>query len=541
MSIRSKGVNNKKGLLALESLLGILLSVMALLLLSKMFMTIFLQTPTNLGISQQNAESIGEFTDYFSSNNNYYSDMDGCFNVLKLNNLENFQIKEKIKENNYFYGINGKGVYIIKVENYPKLLETKNLDLVGKKYFDFGNNNNFILKEDKTYEGLPFSIEISEGFGIFTKKFGSSSGLEISNNLNPNYILLMPDIISLDGNDVEDGGFSNQNYLKSIIFENDKKIENEGQYLVFGKGIEGENVLFATQHKVSDMLVRSNLCSRKLLVQKDFDTYVKSLDIKDLDYINNELSFSCENEGNEFFEVTWKNGGVCKNDINCKSILEGNLSTKKTYDDFFSFIWDKCKQVEGEPAKIILKNFKRLNLNEVTVNSIELEKISTHNKELKFHELNPTEKKIKNMLDTGNKINGCERIINEWDFCKDVFVENKKAYFYTKRDKNVPQYYSFDEMKLSKIIDSIKGETKLYFLGKEITNIEEKDSDEYGSAVPKCNGFLECTGSLLGGGNDDYKLFKLKLFGVEGYDKGLDVFLTPVQVNRIPIIKEGKN
>jgi len=119
-SVKTK--NNKKGFMALESLTGIIISAIAFVFVVGLFYnTLLMMNPTNEKIVKGNVESIVEYVDYSSKQ---FSNNGNCFNLLKLTNLENFQIEKE------------HGEYIIFItDSYVKFIDKKkisNLYLVNR-------------------------------------------------------------------------------------------------------------------------------------------------------------------------------------------------------------------------------------------------------------------------------------------------------------------------------------------------------------------------------------------------------------------------
>ena len=134
----------RKGILALDALIGTILSVIALFFIFQVFVSAFLQTPSNLKIAEGNAKSIVEFVNFNLNKDLDYNNFENCFSVLKLNFLENYQYKEDNQKNNYFYILNNKGVHIVKKSDIPE-------DNDAKKSF-FKNYLNKIPKKDFRFE-----------------------------------------------------------------------------------------------------------------------------------------------------------------------------------------------------------------------------------------------------------------------------------------------------------------------------------------------------------------------------------------------------
>ena len=117
MKRRFSNRKSKKGLMSLEALVGILLSVAAMLALITLFVSLFLNTPTNLEIAKDNARSIIDFVEFSKEN---YGHKEECYTLLKLKNLDNYQIEEE--DGNYFHVVDRRGVHILKIEVFDEIL-----------------------------------------------------------------------------------------------------------------------------------------------------------------------------------------------------------------------------------------------------------------------------------------------------------------------------------------------------------------------------------------------------------------------------------
>ena len=89
---RARSSSGRKGILALEALIGSILSVIALVVLVGYFSDLLPQED-NKKIAEENAQSIVDFVNYFQTDINYNT-LDNCFNLLKLDFQTNFQFQD---------------------------------------------------------------------------------------------------------------------------------------------------------------------------------------------------------------------------------------------------------------------------------------------------------------------------------------------------------------------------------------------------------------------------------------------------------------
>lgn len=229
---------SKKGLFALETLVATILSVIALISLFQIFSSVFLQTPTNLKIAQDNAKSIAEFIEY---SNKRYINQD-CYTLLKLRNIENYQF---LDSENYFHIITNKGIKIFDKKNLDKIYEDKNY-INNNRYF---RNIEVNIQYDNTDKGLPISLEL----------FGFNLG-ESDKNLNlldGDFLLLQPvfkkNLAGFEIDIFED----NQNILYGkTFFENDFE-DNLGNFLIYNPKTSN---LFLSSSDYSNALIFKNSC-----------------------------------------------------------------------------------------------------------------------------------------------------------------------------------------------------------------------------------------------------------------------------------------
>ncbi len=514
---------DRNGLMALEALLAILLSVAALVSLLFIFINIFLGgQPTNLEIAKDNARSIADFIDYYSiKSSSYYSDMTNCFGILKLFNLENFQIKEKSDGENYFYVITTDSVYILKLEDYPKFVEGKSPSKFSVDRVTFYKGSQVSLRKDATDEGSLFSVDIDiTGTGFFGTRFGDYGSLSIK-ELDEDLIVLIPD-------------FNNQNHLLSGVFE-DRGLEMQRTgYLVLSKeGIDEGNTLFVNKNSVSEMLIKNNLCSRKIFSERRLsEFYSDPSNFENIDYFNNELFFSCssDSQDSEYFELRWMNSGICTSSESkyCNEFRGDN----KDYRSFVRAGINLCEEQEG---KFKLKERRDLGLNEYSSSSVPFESVFEVLENVDVSSMSSEDKKTHFVYSFNFHGINC----NGYSYCKEIYVKDKSTYFYVGRegDRN-PRFYKFDEKALRRKRNSHLEDFKYHFLGKRV-EVDSKEIDRNGLAFSRCEGTLECIGAILGGGNDNANFYRVRISeGINGLSRPVDVYLTPLQFNSIPIMKE---
>lgn len=336
--------SERKGVsIALESLLGIILSVIALILLFQLFANIFLQTPTNLKIAEDNAKSIVEFVDY---SENKYKNMNECFSILKLKNLDNYQIETQGQL--YFHIINHKGVYIFEKEILTHIL-SKDIELnddflekysVAKYYF---KNEKKIMKENLDPNQIGFDF-VNEVAGIFdvASIFEEDDDIQIekdffyrSNLVDSNYIILAPvfgqGILGYDLSFGDDYDFikffgSNQNTMTALNYERfieddilnmfSNKVINEfyydSSYLVYKVGSN----LYPSYTSEGEFFIKNNLCEfDNFLLERSKDKFGNTEG-----YID-EINFYDSYFINQYVVIFKEEGAVCLDsgeEINCK-------------------------------------------------------------------------------------------------------------------------------------------------------------------------------------------------------------------------------
>ncbi|MFW5704228.1 MAG: hypothetical protein ACOC3Z_00010 [Nanoarchaeota archaeon] len=484
--------NSKKGLsFSLETLLGVVLSVIVLFFMLQAFGSVFLANNTNLDIAKANANSIKEFVEYSSSGE--YSTLTNCFNMLKLHHLENYQHEDDDGEN-YFYVIDSKGVNIINTDRYDKFSKNLNLKGIVKKRYEFDDDlfpNGLKLKFDETESAsfLPWS----------------SSDTKLQLEKDAKYIILIPT-------------FSNQNNYDIYIYYYDGRSldddEVDGENLIFN---QDEKILFVSYEDRGDLMVSRELCSYKYLIKKDYDSYFQKKP-EEIDYINNEVIFKLKlKDSGEFYDIYfgWKNGPMCFENqfgIDCK-VLFGEHYQNLNYDQFLEKVKEYIANNPNLNQDLELVELKDLNSNEVDLSNLVIDDFLSEDFTYTQNQMQNLAKKENNIYDVdaddvNDEFNGCRNV----DECFDFSFRNGKVYFFYGE-----KYKSFKEYFLRKDENFQGGVTKVYFLEQEI-EVKELETDKYGWF------------------NDDGKVVYYLKIPVNGYY--LDVLLSKNQYDNIPGVEK---
>ncbi len=528
--MRRSKVDNRKGLFALESLLGLVLSVIALMILVKIFASAFLQTPTNEKIANYNGESIRDFIVYSSSGE--YSEVSNCFNILKFINLENYQFEEEGGKKNYFYVIANDAVYVIS-QKYIGDFKSNPDDFrkFGGKKFSYGKDiGNINLFEDKTDQGLPISFELF----FFVKVGYHDTNLDILDKLNKQLILIEPDyktkipMTGINANVLAD----NQNNYKIQIYDGSSFKEAGGDNFVFSRDYNNnKNMFFATEGKVSDIYIDSNLCSKIFLKDKDYNVIFKKNSGKDAPYTNKKIIFNVITNyvSGTNVDFIYELGKISCSDINgevdCGSYFNSIAGisdyTKFTYSNFVDNInkvnenyWNiaiKNKDIPKAVYSPITPSIEDLSFDEVFNSNVKIEFKNVFD-ELSFDlsKVSKDEFEEKGVYSfdgvfKNKNINGCSR--NE---CNYIVYNNGRVFNYIKTDLGKDKYYAFRSYFLVKKYD------KVYLNGKEI-EYELLDSDKFGV-------------SFGGGDNKIFYLIKIRdVIDSEGNSQDYDVILSAYQ------------
>ncbi|MCA9495424.1 MAG: hypothetical protein KC589_00640, partial [Nanoarchaeota archaeon] len=291
---------NSKGVMALEALLGTILSVVALVMIFYVFSNAFLQTNDNHKIAEQNAKSMKEFIDYFSQGE--FKDYSNCYGMLKLENLENFQGPDK--DNVYKYIIKKDGIYLIN-KNIINAIDggsKKNKYIIDLKKPQVKFENEIEIYLDETDSGSIFS---AYGSGSYDEK------IKLSKKLN--YVILEPDYGFFDKSSV---GY-NQNkyiitYFKDVarneydinsVVEDNMYGELGGRYLAYNNN---RNILFIVNEEISETLLFYDLCSLKQLNENTRHFFYEKRNGRNLDYINNIIIYRFKKDDGNYHDISYK-------------------------------------------------------------------------------------------------------------------------------------------------------------------------------------------------------------------------------------------
>ena len=552
---------NKRAIMALDALIGTVLSVIALFfLLQLMYVFFFQNNDPNLEIAKNDAQSIVDFVNTYSSDNknNPYFDNENCFFILKLQNLENFQVQKDAKKT-YSYLITDKEVLIVDNDN-VKLFE-ENLQLnsnIVKKSYKF--ENQVQIKKDKTDPGLLAKVDL---FFIFS--VGDSGKFKIKETLNKQLIYLK------QGENKAGKGFDNNNILYPFIYQENKNIVGieknpvdwytsgiwggqpknfklvNGGYLVFSKNWYGDrNILFATESELSNLFVKNNLCSKKQLEKLNNEGYYKKEEnLLNLDYFNKKIIFSCDVEEKSIIKLIWENnykceseGDYCKEFLskieinNYNSIFKSNNPKDIKLKDFCNEKVPNYKysfKIEESLNKKINQN-QKLNFNslfienEINIDGKDLLQLSDKDKEKNnFVNLNA----VFNPFGFGDGINGCDKLRYK-SLCRDIYFKDGSTYFYVLENRNNLKFYSFNDKALRQSRNS-EGKVEIYFLNKKV-EYEPKEFKMYGKGIIDTINIF--------GPSTKLNVIELKIndLNVEGLELNkITVYLTPVQFYNIQV------
>lgn len=530
----------RKGILALDALIGTILSVIALFFIFQVFVSAFLQTPSNLKIAEGNAKSIVEFVNFNLNKDLDYNNFENCFSVLKLNFLENYQYKEDNQKNNYFYILNNKGVHIVKNSDIPEDNDAKKsffknyLNKIPKKDFRFEKQVN--LKLDNTDEGLFATFDI-----MFVTIGNSDDNLDL--NLFSGVYVLIPK-------------FNSENTYLIEGYDNEDK-EFKGNSLVL-KHNNGNLNLFFSKSLFSEILVKKNLCSKFNLNSNDKLAYYNQ-NLEKIDYFNYNINFYCGDKKSNFIinsKIKWENNkGYCEDTDNKYNLCDG-FDEGLSYLKFIELIKDNCFNVD----KTKNLNFGILNLNQLKGSEIIKNKIEKIPFESVFNILNSEntntarnmiydfDKKEDNLFTFDKDINGCND-----NNCQNIYYNNGKAYFYVKdlelKNEHVSKinYYNFNELSLRKKQSSYRvsaSESKqrddLYFNSQRYLNCDNIENDrdqvkDYEMTLPCYHKLkLKNKKGFLGFGADE-NLFYVLDININTKDK-YTIVLSQAQFERISYI-----
>jgi hypothetical protein len=533
VKIESKNFSSKKSMFALEQLIGILLSSMVIIMLFMYFIVpFFFNTPTNLKVAKSNANSIKDFIDMSSSGE--FKNLEDCFNVLKINNLENFQFTQDDKDNdNYFYVIGKERVYVVPFKYISDIKDVKNINAISKYKTDEFEGGEVNIVYDETDQCSFISAEVDITFFVSVQLGQSDTKLQISNK--GDYLILYP--IIGDGSFIKDKvkkfAFKDysQNTLGAMMYSRiDKDYEDiGGDNLVF-KGSKRD--IFVSNGDASDLIIDNFLCSYMYLDQQDRISYYKK-NIEDVpltsmkvvvDFLFKDSSKSdyiFEYVGNEV-KCYYKESVSCKDNLQSEEIknIYDDIMSSKNVDEFKSKIDIFYNHNEITGVKEGTMRFNPVELTdeekqEISVNigfDDVFEKLEGHNNGFTKKDRNTFVFSLNNYIGINNiEFNGVET-----DYSNEVVYKNGKAYFYVKGDKNSPEYYSFREDWLEKEIGAQKENIDIFFRGERV-NYEKRKLKVSDAGIFKFD--------------DESGFYILKLDDIGG--KSYDVVLSPVQVSKM--------
>jgi hypothetical protein len=560
--------NRKKGILALEALIGTILSVIALVVLVGFFADLLPQS-NNLKIAEENTQSIVDFVNYFQTDSNYKS-LDNCFNILKLNYQTNFQYSEEGKEN-YFYIIAEDGVYITPFSNIAQFyddVDSSSIELNKYRkidsfdnpielYYDNTDKTNWNILSTIIFVNDELNIELEDLANIHDSSYDS-------------FYFLKPNIVDLGDKIVSYLPFSSKesnNYEVSVpenevVLSDDLEYLSEPHYLVYSNVNQyGKPILFVTNSKYVLPQVKNNLCSHKYFSKLQLESFYENPNnIEKVDYNNNEILFDeLIGTNGEIYSFSWKNGPICKlNEVknDCGNIL--NLNNVGYYSDnnlvitFKDFIIETKNFFKNNPVQLIsentglienwgIKEVIPLTKEEVLKSKVYFTDIFTKLDQEKYdvNLLNNNDYLSKNnFFDitqiNNDNINGCENTL-----CNLLKFDNTKIYSYTGGlketglflksigDLNTLKYYSFNELFLRKDQVEFQGNEYtniIYFNGKKI---------QYDVFTPEQKGLYI---PFYDDPEQEQLVYRFTLDNIikEGKLVSIEVFLSSYQFRKIP-------
>lgn len=486
MLLKSK-VKSKKALMALDMLIGIIISVFALYFVLAQFSETFLQSPQNLNIAKTNAKSIDDFIGF--SSNNVYSSFTRCYTTFKISNIENYQFFNK--KDNYFYVIDKNAIYIIPLTKLNEFQSKKSTQGLTFDVINFDTKRKKLnLAIDKTNQAA-FSFEVLEFFTI-----GSSSTVVELEQKDDLMIVMIPYIAETTAGQ-KIGEFVNSKYLQNkykimlmdkaglLIGEFSQTIDTDLAYEV------NTGTLFVPKNSISKSIITSELCSFKELNQREGNNYFsfkdKSgnyLNLDKVDYPNRQSTVTYQ-FNDHYIKFIWKFKPICiegsstinekefdcskyidTSNINYKNFISKSLDMKNTNLEF--------KDITPSFSILNLKSSDVLENNHVyTFNELFSQPISFTKKELDSRDSTGKLKvgaesyefvSIKDYIIFGgaSKINGVEDDYSNLVFNKDGFLY---FFFGIEGDKYIYRHFNSQFLR--------KDNSKLY-LGNFIKDIGDK-------------------------------------------------------------------
>jgi hypothetical protein len=345
---------NRKGFSSLETILSLILSVIALVFLFNVFSTVFLNSPENLEITEQNVKSFGEFIDF---SENKYENFNSCYSFLKIKNFENFQLDQDKKK--YFYVINSEGIYYLEIEKYESFFKNPVIENFKSKP-DYEFKESYNLLKDETEEGNIFVSALTAEFMGQASNIINLGVKYESIVLTPNYDSNQNDFkidIFKDGKDISCGQTSSGGHARRNNVKYDQDCLDKISYIIFDPI---NNNIILTQKENSITLFKQNSCYGKLY-SDELQKKLEDNNFEDLDYENKNLEFGYKFNGElvKDLRFKWKGKPICIKDsknqgnfdeisniVECKTILS-NVDDLTSYENFIQSIQDYYKKDTG--------------------------------------------------------------------------------------------------------------------------------------------------------------------------------------------------
>ncbi len=483
-------INNTKlkANIALEALLGIIVSLIIFIIFIN-FLLSALGKPTNLSIADQNVDSIGNFLEHTS--NDDYSGLKSCYSILKMENLENYQIIDK-DSTVYFYVIDENGIYYIKSEYLDQFRQSGSLSGI-KTTPDFNFEKKLGRKLDVVYDETDKnSVWVPYGFGSSDSiiKFDSRAEFILLEPTNNNQNEYKVSVYVSGRNKLDTGALGGQRADNLAVTGSTNFWHDiEGNYIVYDRE---NSQIFATSHKYSDFLVQEKLCSTKYLVKSlSYEKYENTNNPREIDHINNYIYLYWKNTNTNSIDSVsfeWLGGPICKENganVDCSLYLRENYD-KISYYEFCNRVenYYKNKQDGGEGVWSFDIKVEELSQSEIVASErLVFDEVFTKS------DIDIKDKTLDDYLDELGResfafnlnfkvtIYGYDMYFNKKEFngvkndlSNTIFYENAKAWFYLDESfTGKPSgYYAFNEDFLRKIDDKT-----LFFNSKQIKIGEE--------------------------------------------------------------------
>ncbi len=334
----------RKGIIALDATIGVILSVLALFLVFQLFSNIFFQDSSNLLIVKNNIEGIKNFV-VLGNDNLEFKSISNCFLKLRLKNLEIFQ-KEEDDNSNYVIIISSNGISYLSFDKMKSLIESN--------FKDFNLNSLNLVVDFRKDKVLGKKVEIALDDTISPSIFDdyifrSSDSFVKYKILSNGIIVLKPNFDKVDV--TLENGLKHPFYLNLYDVEiydlnlNSNKLVAEYDDLdvsyFLNYNVE-KNYLIVNKDYYSNILINDNLCVNKLFKNKDWEEYYDGVPVEDWNFMNYEIDLSCVPEGDEPLsgDFKWKNGVVCNDESG--NNLCNNIDSSMSYEDFVKTFRTNC-------------------------------------------------------------------------------------------------------------------------------------------------------------------------------------------------------